>query len=164
LSADYAFANPPYNTAAQQRKCCADRFICRRIFRSFAGEDFARVHAVGTFEHGFSHRGETIVRLSAFALRYPIGWDDFITKRISRMTKSIPTLAAALLMTAIATPVLAQAAIQEPGAFAFYHPDADVLGGRPAYRSFDQSNAYYVDAVPMRDQRQIAPRHHRKAR
>ena len=80
------------------------------------------------------------------------------------MTKSIPTLAAALLMTAIATPVLAQAAIQEPGAFAFYHPDADVLGGRPAYRSFDQFNAYYVDAVPMRDQRQLAPRHHRKAR
>jgi hypothetical protein len=99
-----------------------------------------------------------------FALRYPIGWDDFITKRISPMTKSIPTLAAAFLITAIATPVFAQAAIQEPGAFAFYHPDADVLGGRPAYRSFDQSNAYYVDAVPMRDQRQIAPRHHRKAR
>ena len=80
------------------------------------------------------------------------------------MTKSIPTLAAALLMTAIATPVLAQAAIQEPGAFAFYHPDADVLGGRPAYRSFDQSNAYYNEAAPTRDRRQIAPRHHRKAR
>jgi hypothetical protein len=80
------------------------------------------------------------------------------------MTKSIPTLAAALLMTAIATPVLAQAAIQEPGAFAFYHPNADVLAGRPSYRSFDQSSAYYVDAVPMRDQRQIVPRHHRKVR
>lgn len=80
------------------------------------------------------------------------------------MTKSIPTLAAAFLITAIATPVFAQAAIQEPGAFAFYHPDADVLGGRPAYRSFDQSNAYYVGAVPTRDQRQIAPRHHRRAR
>jgi hypothetical protein len=117
----------------------------------------------GTFEHGFSHRGETFGRLSAFALRYPIGWMTS-SKRISPMTKSIPTLAAALLMTAIATPVLAQAAIQEPGAFAFYHPDADVLGGRPAYRSFDQSNAYYVDAVPMRDHRQLAPRHHRKAR
>jgi hypothetical protein len=85
-------------------------------------------------------------------------------ERIFPMTKSIPTLAAAFLITAIATPVFAQAAIQEPGAFAFYHPDADVLGGRPAYRSFDQSNAYYVDAVPMRDQRQIAPRHHRRAR
>jgi hypothetical protein len=86
------------------------------------------------------------------------------------MTKSIPTLAAALLMTAIATPVFAQAAIQEPGAFAFYHPNADVLGGRPAYRSFDQSNAfynsraYYDEAGPPRDQPQIAPRRHRKAR
>jgi hypothetical protein len=80
------------------------------------------------------------------------------------MTKSIPTFAAAFLMTAITTPVFAQAAIQEPGAFAFYHPNADVLGGRPAYRSFDQSNAYYNEAAPMRDQRQIAPRHHRKAR
>ena len=80
------------------------------------------------------------------------------------MTKSIPILATAFLMTAIATPVFAQAAIQEPGAFAFYHPNADVLGGRPAYRSFDQSNAYYVDAVPARDQRQIVPRHHRRAR
>jgi hypothetical protein len=87
------------------------------------------------------------------------------------MTKSIPTLTAAFLMTAIATPVFAQAAIQEPGAFAFYHPNADVLGGRPAYRSFDQSNAYYGQsnayydvAVPARDQQQSAPRRHRKAR
>ena len=46
-------------------------------------------------------------------------------------------------MTAIATPVFAQAAIQEPGAFAFYHPNADVLAGR--YRRFVRSigNAYY---------------------
>ena len=85
------------------------------------------------------------------------------------MTKIIPALAAAFLMTAVATPVFAQGAVQEPGAFAFYHPNADVLGGRPAYRSFDQSNAYYNSnayydaAVPMRDQRRITPRH-RKAR
>ena len=46
------------------------------------------------------------------------------------MTKLIPAIAAAFLVTAIATPVFAQAAIQEPGAFAFYHPDADVLAGR----------------------------------
>jgi hypothetical protein len=31
---------------------------------------------------------------------------------------------------AFATQAFAQAAVQEPGAFAFYHPDADVLGGR----------------------------------
>jgi hypothetical protein len=38
-----------------------------------------------------------------------------------------------VLSLAIVTPVFAQAAIQEPGAFAFYHPDADVLNaGRPA--------------------------------
>jgi hypothetical protein len=88
------------------------------------------------------------------------------------MTRSIPTLAAAFLMTAIATPVFAQAAIQEPGAFAFYHPNADVLGGRPAYRSFDQSNAYYDsnayynEAMPTPEprlrQRSIAPRHYRR--
>lgn len=38
-----------------------------------------------------------------------------------------------VLSLAIVTPVFAQAAIQEPGAFSFYHPDADVLNaGRPA--------------------------------
>ncbi|WP_035727133.1 hypothetical protein [Bradyrhizobium murdochi] len=87
------------------------------------------------------------------------------------MTKSIPTLAAALLMTAIATPVFAQPAIQEPGAFSFYYPNADVLGGRPAYRSFDQSNAYYNSrayyggAVPAPEPRlrQRSTRHYRRA-
>ena len=40
--------------------------------------------------------------------------------------------AAAMLSLAFATPVFAQAAIQEPGAFAFYYPNNDVLnGGRP---------------------------------
>ena len=38
--------------------------------------------------------------------------------------------AAALVSVAFATQAFAQAAVQEPGAFAFYHPDADVLGGR----------------------------------
>src|SRR3954462_8103274 len=37
-------------------------------------------------------------------------------------------------------PVFAQAAISEPGAFAFYHPDADVLNaGRASF--FDAANA-----------------------
>ena len=86
------------------------------------------------------------------------------------MTKSIPTFAAALLMTAIATPVFPQAAIQEPGNFAFFHPNADVLAGQGAYRSFDQSNAYYYpnayynQVVPPRDRQLIAPRRHRTAR
>ena len=40
--------------------------------------------------------------------------------------------AAAILSLMFATPVFAQAAIQEPGLFAFYYPNNDVLnGGRP---------------------------------
>jgi BA14K-like protein len=35
--------------------------------------------------------------------------------------------AAAILSMVAATPVFAQAAVQEPGAYAFYHPDGDVL-------------------------------------
>jgi hypothetical protein len=37
--------------------------------------------------------------------------------------------AAAILSLMFATPVFAQAAIQEPGAFAFYYPNNDVLNG-----------------------------------
>src|SRR5260370_6510425 len=37
--------------------------------------------------------------------------------------------AAAILSLISATPVFAQAAIQEPGAFAFYYPNNDVLNG-----------------------------------
>jgi hypothetical protein len=42
--------------------------------------------------------------------------------------------AAAIVSMAIATPALAQAAIQEPGMYAFYHPNGDLgLGSaRPA--------------------------------
>ena len=40
--------------------------------------------------------------------------------------------AAAILSLMVATPVFAQAAMQEPGAFAFSYPNNDVLnGGRP---------------------------------
>ena len=47
---------------------------------------------------------------------------------------SLKTVVAAVVLSALAvTPVFAQAAIQEPGAFAFYHPYLDVLnGGAPA--------------------------------
>jgi hypothetical protein len=45
-------------------------------------------------------------------------------------------LAAGLLLTATA-PVFAQAAIQEPGMFAFYHPNLDALnGGAPTPEYF----------------------------
>jgi hypothetical protein len=84
------------------------------------------------------------------------------------MTRNVATIAAALLLTAIATPVFAQAAIQEPGAYSFYHPNADVLAGRGAYRAPDANalfgaNAYYnqVTPAPPVRQRTVAPRRHR---
>lgn len=43
---------------------------------------------------------------------------------------TLKTLAAAAVLAALtSTPVFAQAAIQEPGLFAFYHPNLDVLNG-----------------------------------
>jgi hypothetical protein len=60
--------------------------------------------------------------------------------------------AAAILSMAIASPLFAQAPVQEPGAYAFYHPDADVLNagrrapaettGAMASMPFDGGNAY----------------------
>jgi hypothetical protein len=48
------------------------------------------------------------------------------------MTRLKILSAAAALSCVFATPVFAQAAIQEPGAFAFFYPNNDVLnGGRP---------------------------------
>jgi BA14K-like protein len=48
------------------------------------------------------------------------------------MTRFKVFSAAAILSLMFATPVFAQEAIQEPGAFAFYYPNNDVLkGGRP---------------------------------
>jgi opacity protein-like surface antigen len=48
------------------------------------------------------------------------------------MTKFKIFSTAVVLPLMFATPVLAQAAIQEPGAFAFYYPNYDVLnGGQP---------------------------------
>jgi hypothetical protein len=44
--------------------------------------------------------------------------------------KAFKTIAIAAALSALsATPVFAQAAIQEPGLFAFYHPYLDVLNG-----------------------------------
>ena len=80
------------------------------------------------------------------------------------MIKFIPTIMAAALATAIATPVFAQAAIQEPGAAAFYHPNADVLAGRAPYRSLDSARAYYNGPVRAPAHRSTVPRHHRAAR
>ena len=43
------------------------------------------------------------------------------------MTRFKTVSATAILSMMVATPVFAQAAIQEPGAYAFYHLNADVL-------------------------------------
>ena len=92
------------------------------------------------------------------------------------MTKSIPTLAAAFLMTAIATPVFARAAIRErsPAAYSFYGPTPTCFGRRPAYPVVrSRSNAYYdcnaITTVPcLRDRGcgrgRSRLRHHRRAR
>jgi len=84
------------------------------------------------------------------------------------MTTFIPAITAALLVAATATPVFAQAAIQEPGLFSFYHPNADVLAGRNAYRPPVDANAYYDVATPARNAqaryRSATPRHYRSAR
>ncbi|XSC47902.1 hypothetical protein ACF1BQ_022755 [Bradyrhizobium sp. RDT10] len=82
------------------------------------------------------------------------------------MTKFIPAIAVALLATAIATPVLAQAAIQEPGAYAFYHPNADVTAGRSVVRPPVSADAYayYRSGVPARERLPVAPRHRRTVR
>ena len=56
--------------------------------------------------------------------------------RSHRLAKTLlKTVAAAVVLSALAaTPVFAQAAIQEPGEFAFYHPYLDVLnGGAPPW-------------------------------
>ena len=61
------------------------------------------------------------------------------------MTRFKILSAAAILSLTLATPVFAQAAIQEPGAFAFYYPNNDVLnGGQP-------TPAARMDAIAGRD-------------
>jgi hypothetical protein len=58
----------------------------------------------------------------------------------------ITVIAVALLSAMTFTPVFAQAAIQEPGAFSFYYPNLDVLNGgvpTPAARlSPEEMQAY----------------------
>jgi len=64
---------------------------------------------------------------------------------------TLKTIAAAALLSALtATPVFAQAAIQEPGLFAFYHPNLDVLNGgalTPAAR-FDPREQWRFKTTP----------------
>ena len=56
------------------------------------------------------------------------------------------TVAAALVLSAAsATTVFAQAAIQEPGAYAFYHPNGDVLHAGLPRPAADAMAAYRAD-------------------
>ena len=60
------------------------------------------------------------------------------------MNSTKTLLATALLSAMTATPLFAQAAIQEPGEFSFYHPNLDVLNGgapTPASRLADDPAA-----------------------
>jgi hypothetical protein len=61
-----------------------------------------------------------------------------------------------ILSAGMATPVFAQAAISEPGAYAFYHPDGDVLhtGIMPSAAP----GAYAM--VPYGGSRVVRGRHH----
>ena len=48
--------------------------------------------------------------------------------------------------------LFAQAAISEPGAYAFYHPDADVLNaGRPAFHSLESTDAFASERYSRMD-------------
>ena len=63
-------------------------------------------------------------------------------------------------------PAFAQAAISEPGAYAFYHPDADVLNaGRPTFS--DSANASAIERDSRIDGHARTPqtlsRHHRRS-
>ena len=72
----------------------------------------------------------------------------------------------ALLTIGRNLPAFAQAAIQEPGAYAFYHPDADVLNaGRSPFRSFDSTRAFISDDTSVlgayhSGRRTLLRRHH----
>jgi hypothetical protein len=63
-------------------------------------------------------------------------------------------------------PVFAQAAISEPGAYAFYHPDADVLNaGRPTFPGSANASANERDIRIDGHARtpQTLSRHHRRS-
>jgi len=62
--------------------------------------------------------------------------------------------------------VFAQAAISEPGAYAFYHPDADVLNaGRPTFSDSANASANQRDTKIDGQARtpQALSRHHRRS-
>jgi hypothetical protein len=80
------------------------------------------------------------------------------------MTTLKTVATAALLSALVATPAFAQEAIQEPGAYAFYHPYADVLnGGAPTPAAGLVGNPAALQAYQLRESG-IAPSHLQHAR
>lgn len=81
---------------------------------------------------------------------------------------SLKTIAAAALLSTLAvSPVFAQAAISEPGAFSFYHPDPDVLhGGAPSWGARLPAEPYSASQAYAAMEGSVAvhhARHHRAA-
>jgi hypothetical protein len=68
---------------------------------------------------------------------------------------------AAVLSAAFAGPVLAQAAIQEPGEFAFYHPNGDLLGTRSGAPTGEMASARTGSSYAMATVRHHARKHAR---
>jgi hypothetical protein len=72
---------------------------------------------------------------------------------------SFKLFGAALILTAIIAPASAQQAASEPGAYAFYHPNNDVLnGGAPTPASGMAAPSTYGNAMA---QMQMAVKPHR---
>jgi hypothetical protein len=67
------------------------------------------------------------------------------------MSKLAVAGAVALLVVYGASPVFAQAAIQEPGLYGFYHPDGDLSGNQPQLRSLYSMQAFApnLNAAPV---------------
>ena len=71
------------------------------------------------------------------------------------------TIAAALVLSAAsATTAFAQAAIQEPGAYAFYHPNGDVLHAGTPRPAADALAAYRADTDRVVTTAPHRTRHH----
>jgi hypothetical protein len=74
-------------------------------------------------------------------------------ERMERKMTNLKIFAAALVLSAAATTAFAQAAIGEPGAYAFYHPNGDVLHARSPSPAADAMAAYtdrVVTSAPHR--------------
>lgn len=78
------------------------------------------------------------------------------------MTPTKTVIAATVLTALTATPVFAQAAVQEPGEFSFYHPNLDVLnGGAPPWTPSSTQSARAMEDYAARESDIAAPTAHR---